>query len=228
IIEGPYLTNPPLKNLHSQYTFLHDAGSAQDQRKGFYAYLERFLGLELPTLSDNKGRETKLYLQPIFAALLIEQKGGWTDYIANIPYYGVSGMREKVASFLLDLDSFRNAKKLSELQSQRSELMARWSELVTELKVTAEGKYLSITGISKVPTSDFDSSLVSIGENVDGNLISINTLKQQLFDESEKLNRSRTNNFANEPEELVNEIRRVQNRIDELLLMQGMCGKQIK
>ncbi|MGT8845680.1 hypothetical protein [Vibrio cholerae] len=228
IIEGPYLTNPPLKNLHSQYTFLHDAGSAQDQRKGFYAYLERFLGLELPTLSDNKGRETKLYLQPIFAALLIEQKGGWTDYIANIPYYGVSGMREKVASFLLDLDSFRNAKKLSELQSQRSELMARWSELVTELKVTAEGKYLSITGISKVPTSDFDSSLVSIGENVDGNLISINTLKQQLFDESEKLNRSRTNNFANEPEELVKEIRRVQNRIDELLLMQGMCGKQIK
>ena len=228
VIEGPYLTNSDLKNLHSQYTFLHDAGSAQDERKGFYAYLERFLGLELPTLSDNKGRETKLYLQPVFAALLIEQKGGWTDYIANIPYYGVSGMREKVASFLLDLDSFRNAKKLSELQSKRSELMMLWSELVTELKVTAEGKYLSIAGVSKTPTSDFDSSLVLIGENVDGNFVTIDTLKQKLFDELDQLNRVRQENLDDEPEELVQEIEQVQNRIDELLLMQGMCGKQIK
>lgn len=119
VIEGAYLTDPSLTNLRSQYTFLHDAGSAQDEQRGFFAYLENFLGLKLPSLSDNKGKETKLYLQAVFSALLVEQKRGWTDYIANIPYYGVSSMREKVASFLLDLDIFRSTKKLNELQSQR-------------------------------------------------------------------------------------------------------------
>ncbi|KYN23607.1 hypothetical protein AUQ44_16660 [Vibrio cidicii] len=227
IIEGAYLSRPN-SNLHSVYTFLHDAGSAQDAQKGFFAYLEQFLGLELPKLSDNKGRETKLYLQSVFAALLIEQKRGWTDYIANIPYYGVSGMREKVASFLLDLDSFRNAKTLSEYQSARSVIMSKWAETTTELKGAVEAKQLSISGISKTPVSDFDRNLVVIGERNGVDIKPLETVRIELTDELIRISKQDKDRLKNEPVDIVKKIEQTQNKIDELLILQGMCGKRIK
>lgn len=228
VIEGAYLTDPSLTNLRSQYTFLHDGGSAQDEQRGFFAYLESFLGLKLPSLSDNKGKETKLYLQAVFSALLVEQKRGWTDYIANIPYYGVSSMREKVASFLLDLDVFRSTKKLNELQTLRSKLMAEWSELATEIKVTVEGKYLSISGLSKTPFIDFDPKLVSIGERKGTEIQPIKVIKEELRKTMQEAIQNEKSQLSDESPALVKNIELVQNRIDELLVMQSMCGSQIK
>lgn len=228
IIEGAYLTDPSLTDLRSQYTFLHDAGSAQDEQRGFFAYLENFLGLMLPSLSDSKGKETKLYLQAIFSALLVEQKRGWTDYIANIPYYGVSSMREKVASFLLDLDVFRSTKQLNELQSLRSKLMAEWSELATEIKITVEGKYLSISGLSKTPSIDFDPKLVSIGERKGTEIQPIKAIKEELRKTMLEVIQNEKSQLSDESPALVKNIELVQNRIDELLVMQSMCGSQIK
>ncbi|WP_085299971.1 ATP-binding protein [Cognaticolwellia mytili] len=228
IIEGAYLTDPSLTNLQSRYTFLHDAGSAQDEQRGFFAYLEKFLGLKLPSLSDNKGKETKLYLQAIFSALLVEQKRGWTDYIANIPYYGVSSMREKVASFLLDLDVFRNTKKLNELQSQRSKLTAEWSELITEIKLTVEGKYLSISGLSKAPSIDFDSKLVSISERKGIEIQPIKSIREELRKNMIEVIQNEKSQLSEEPLALIKNIELIQNRIDELLVMQSMCSSQIK
>ncbi|MGF1684970.1 hypothetical protein [Photobacterium minamisatsumaniensis] len=228
IIEGAYLTDPSLSNLRSQYTFLHDAGSAQDGQRGFFAYLEQFLGLELPSLSDNKGKETKLYLQSVFSALLVEQKRGWTDYIANIPYYGVSGMREKVASFLLDLDSFRNTKKLNELQSQRARVISEWSEFATEIKISVENRYLSVSGVSKTPSVDFDPKLVSIGERVGVEIKPFEQVKSDLRQEMLEVIQSEKLQLSDDSPDLVTKIETVQDRIDELLLMQSMCGSQIK
>jgi len=228
VIEGPYLSSSTPLNLNSKYTFVHDPGSAQDEGKGFYAYLEKFLGLRLPSLSDNQGRETKLYLQCVFAALLIEQKRGWTDYIANIPYYGVSGMREKVANFLLDLDSFRNAKKLNELQSQRNRVINEWSELATEAKLAVEGRLLSISGITKAPSIDFDPQLVVIKEISSGETKTLSELKAQLYEARISLIKAENAPLEGEEEELIIAIEKVQNRIDELLTFQGLCGRQIK
>ncbi|AVX02053.1 ATP-binding protein [Vibrio vulnificus] len=228
IIEGAYLTNESLSNFRSQYTFLHDAGSAQDEHRGFFAYLEKFLGFELPSLSDNKGKETKLYLQSVFSALLIEQKRGWTDYIANIPYYGVSGMREKVASFLLDLDSFRNTKKLNELQSQRARVLSEWSEAATEIKVSVENKDLSVSGVSKAPSVEFDPKLVTIGERVGLEVKPFEQVKAELNQEMYEVVKNEKAQLSDDSSDLVAKIESVQDRIDELLLMQGMCGSQIK
>ncbi|MDN3697035.1 hypothetical protein QWY97_06680 [Vibrio cortegadensis] len=228
IIEGAYLTDQSLSNLRSQYTFLHDGGSAQDAQRGFFAYLEQFLGLELPSLSDNKGKETKLYLQSVFSALLVEQKRGWTDYIANIPYYGVSGMREKVASFLLDLDSFRNTKKLNELQSQRARVMSEWSEFATEIKISVENKDLSVSGISKAPSVDFDPKLVVIGERVGAEVKPFDQVKADIRQEIYDVAQNEKSQLADDSPDLVAKIESVRDRIDELLLMQSMCGSQIK
>jgi hypothetical protein len=228
VIEGAYLTDNSITNVKSQYTFLHDAGSAQDEKRGFFAYLENFLGLKLPSLSDNKGKETKLYLQSVFSALLIEQKRGWTDYIANIPYYGVSSMREKVASFLLDLDIFRSAKSLNEFQLHRSKIMSDWSEVVTEIKIVVEGNYLSVSGISKIPSIDFDPKLVSISESKGNEIHSIEVIKAGLQKGMLEVIQSEKSELSNESPTLVKSIESVQNRIDELLTMQSMCSSQIK
>lgn len=228
IIEGAYLSETNYSNYHSTYTFIHDPGSAQDPRRGFFAYLESFFGLELPKLSDNKGKETRLYLQSVFAALLVEQKRGWTDYIANIPYYGVSGMREKVASFLLDLDSFRNAKTLSEYQSARASIMSTWSETVTELKGKLEAKQLTSTGISRSPITDFDRKLVIVGERTGVDIKPLEQIRVELAQELLRIHNDEKSKQKDEPEDIVTKIEATQDRIGELLVMQGMCGKQIK
>ncbi|EML0121223.1 hypothetical protein V9N51_001870 [Vibrio cholerae] len=228
IIEGAYLSSSSEENFGSSYTFVHDPGSAQDQKKGFYAYLEKFLGFNLPRLSDNQGRETKLYLQSVFSALLIEQKRGWTDYIANIPYYGVSGMREKVANFLLDLDSFRNAKKLNELQSERNKIINEWSELATEAKLVVEGKLFSISGITKTPSTDFDPKLIEIKQISSDATKTLSEVKSELFEASIAIMNAEKAPLNGQEENLILSIEQVQNRIDELLTFQAICGRQIK
>ncbi|HDZ3775013.1 TPA: hypothetical protein RSW76_003581, partial [Vibrio cholerae] len=192
------------------------------------AYLEKFLGLNLPRLSDNQGRETKLYLQSVFSALLIEQKRGWTDYIANIPYYGVSGMREKVANFLLDLDSFRNAKKLNELQSERNKIINEWSELATEAKLVVEGKLFSISGIAKTPSTDFDPKLIEIKQISSDATKTLSEVKSELFEASIVIMNAEKAPLNGQEENLILSIEQVQNRIDELLTFQAICGRQIK
>lgn len=228
VIEGAYLSGSSAANLKSRYTFVHDPGSAKDEVRGFFAYLEKFLDLKLPNLSDNQGRETKLYLQSVFSALLIEQKRGWTDYIANIPYYGVSGMREKVANFLLDLDSFRSAKQLNDLQTQRNQVVSEWSELATEIKLAVEGKLLSVSGITKSPSTDFAPQLVMINEISSGETRALSEVKAQLFGSLTDIAKAEKAPLINASEALVKDIEQTQNRIDELLTFQGMCGRQIK
>ncbi|EMA3775401.1 AAA family ATPase [Vibrio cholerae] len=106
IIHGDYLTQNESGSFNSSPVYLHDPNSATNEEFGFFATFEKFLGLELPNIADNKGYNRKLYLQYIFAALLIEQKRGWTNYIANTPYFGVSNVVQKTVSYLLNLDTF--------------------------------------------------------------------------------------------------------------------------
>lgn len=227
IIHGPYLSGQSTSSFKSQYTFVHDPGSAQFPEQGFFAFFQDYLGLVLPQLSDNKGRETKLYLQSVFSALIVEQKRGWTDYIANIPYFGISGMREKVSSFLLDLDVFRNAKRLNELQSHRSKIISNWSESVSELKLSLLNKQLSITGISKTPTINFDSKFVQVGERSGDEILGLTDVKERLNNELQIINKPIIPS-DDVSEELVKSIEKAQDRIDELLTLQQICGSQIK
>lgn len=228
IIEGPYLSKKDSQNSYkNHFTFVHDPGSAQDPERGFYAYLEHFMKLSLPEISDNKGKGAKLYLQSVFSALIIEQKRGWTDYIANIPYYGISGMREKVASFLLDLDTFRNNKRLSELLTSRDRLFAQWSSNITDMKLTTEYKGIAFSGIPKNPVNDFDSTLVNIGEWDKSEIKNIRKVKEELISQWNEINNKPVEDDSL-PNESTADILILQNNIDELLIALSMCSSQIK
>lgn len=183
--------------------------------------------LSLPEISDNKGKGAKLYLQSVFSALIIEQKRGWTDYIANIPYYGISGMREKVASFLLDLDTFRNNKRLSELLTSRDRLFAQWSSNITDMKLTTEYKGIAFSGIPKNPVNDFDSTLVNIGEWDKSEIKDIRKVKEELLSQWNEINKKPVEDDSL-PNESAADILILQNNIDELLIALSMCSSQIK
>lgn len=138
-------------------TYLHDSGGAQLD-EGFHRYLESFLQLNLPKVARTNGQETKLYLQMIFAALAVEQKRGWTDYIANIPFYGVRDAKTRVTEFLLGLGVFDVAAKRNRLNLESMQIDSDWRSKLSDLKAEAYRFGMTLEGISAGPNSEFDSS----------------------------------------------------------------------
>ena len=93
-----------------------EEGFAKKQ-EGFHHFFETFMGYQLPLVATTSGGMTKLYLQAVFAALAVEQKRGWTDYIANIPFYGIRDARTRVTEFLLGLSVFERQAKRAQLDA---------------------------------------------------------------------------------------------------------------
>lgn len=142
-------------------TFLHDAGSSLRQ-EGFYHFLEDFLDLKLPKVATTNGKEAKLYLQTIFAALAIEQKRGWTDYIANIPYYGIRDAKTYVAQFLLGLNTFEIEAKKNQLNNESSQINTDWKSTVREFERLAKASNITLENIPNNPPFEFDSENIKL------------------------------------------------------------------
>ncbi|WP_051910620.1 AAA family ATPase [Pectobacterium brasiliense] len=222
IIGGAYLSIPN-DNYSVEYTYLHDKGSAQNIKTGFFRYMEDFLGLELPLVPDNKGGESKLYLQTIFAALFVEQKRGWTDYIANIPYYAIRNVRKRVVEYLLNCETFSNEKAINIVQSEISKLHHEWSELKTEIRLVSERSSLVVSGIDdKVPV-DFNKDLASIKYSKDDSLVDINQKLIELNSQVEDLSKP----VKPITELLINSLETEQAELTRLLSVQDVLYRDI-
>lgn len=152
--------------------YLHDPGSAQKE-EGFFRFIERFMQLDLPRVATTSGGETKLYPQALFAALAVEQKRGWTDYIANIPFFGIREARSRVVEYLLGLDVFETSSRINQLNAESRHLDFAWQDLVAELKrYTAEAGVL-VENLPLKPTRNFDPSQVKLLRRLGESLLSI-------------------------------------------------------
>ena len=161
VIDGAYLSEPQ-KRYGTTPTFVHDKGSAQHNGAGFFSYLESFLGLNLPLVVNAKGKNVKLYLQTIFSALIVEQKRGWTEYIANTPYFAIRDVRTKIVEFLLNLDVFSNERARTNILSEISSIKAKWNEERYRLLLEADALSVNLLGVNKEAVDDFSSNLVKI------------------------------------------------------------------
>ncbi|MBJ9863565.1 AAA family ATPase [Citrobacter amalonaticus] len=222
VIDGAYLSQPSDK-YSTRYTYLHDKGSAQNKETGFFRYLEDFLGLELPLVPDNKGGESKLYLQTIFAALFIEQKRGWTDYIANIPYYAIRNVKKRVIEFLLDCDTFFNERAINTVQSEISKLHNEWSELKTEIRLVSERNSLVVDGIEERVSVDFNKDLVSIKYLRGDYLVDISAQLIELNSQVETVGKS----IKPTTELLINTLENEQSELTRLLSVQDVLYRDI-
>jgi len=135
-------------------TYLFDPGAAQ-AAEGFHRFLETVLGLQLPQVPATNGGSTKLYLQTIFAALAVEQKRGWTDYIANIPFFGIREPRTRVVEYLLGLNVFDAAEQRSGLDADSVAIGFEWDGVVKRVSSTAQTVGLSVKDIPSSVKAEF-------------------------------------------------------------------------
>lgn len=129
-------------------TFIHDPGSAQNS-SGYFHFIEKFLDFELPMVATTKGKDSKLYIQSIFAALVVEQKRGWTDYIANIPFLGIRDARRKVVELILGLDVFKLDAERAQLSEEQQYIEKLWESELSEIHRVSNNHDLSLSHFSQ-------------------------------------------------------------------------------
>lgn len=156
VFSGAHLTQGE-ELVDARPTYVHDGGGAK-RPEGFHRFLESFLGLNLPQVATTSGGEAKLYLQTVFAALAVEQKRGWTDYIANIPFYGIRDARTRVVEFLLGLGVFETNALRNRLNSESVEIDADWRKVYDELRREAAPLGAVVDGVSATPTALFEEA----------------------------------------------------------------------
>ncbi|MBP0637535.1 hypothetical protein [Cupriavidus sp. AcVe19-6a] len=161
VFEGTRLGNSRNAFGDGKPTYLHDAGGAK-REEGFHRFLAQFLGLELPLVPTTNGGEAPLYLQTIFAALAVEQKRGWTDYIANVPFYGIRDVRTRVVEFLLGLGVFETNAARNRLNIDSLEIDADWRRLASQLRSTLAPLGLELKALPGAPTAEFDESVFTL------------------------------------------------------------------
>ena len=122
---GAALSNKDL-TFRKESMYVHDAGGATNPYHGFHKWLEDFLGWELPLVSSAGDREVKLYSQLIFPAFLIEQKAGWSNYLATTPYFGVKESKKRAVEFLLQLDVSQNEKAKRQNEAKLEQYKREW------------------------------------------------------------------------------------------------------
>lgn len=164
-------------------TYVHDAGGAK-REEGFHFYLEKFLGLNLPEVGTTSGGIAKLYLQTIFSAHAIEQKRGWTDYLANIPFYGIRDPKVRVVEFLLGLEVFEINALKNKLMNNLGEVNQEWQIVNKRLIDKANEIGLKIEGLYRDPSLLFnpDELMIYAKENytIDEYIIKLKNEYEQL------------------------------------------------
>jgi hypothetical protein len=101
VFSGALITGG-VETLPSRPMYIHDKGGASDDIYGFHLFLTEFLRWNLPEVINTKGELAKLYLQQIAPAFIIEQKSGWSDFFATLPYFGMRNTESRVVEFLLE------------------------------------------------------------------------------------------------------------------------------
>jgi len=162
---GAVLSNKDSENsvFRKESMYVHDAGGATNPYYGFHIWLEDFLGWELPLVSSTGDREVKLYSQLIFPAFLIEQKAGWSNYLATTPYFGVKESKKRAIEFLLQLDVSQNEKAKRQNEAKLEQYKREWQAKYEEIERLIASDFISIIGVKRYPHTDFDpnnSSLV--------------------------------------------------------------------
>lgn len=215
VIEGNYLTGT-VENVSSQPTYLHDAGSAKNSEVGFFKVLEEFIGFDLPLIPSTSGDEVKLYIQTLFAGFFVEQKRGWTDYIANVPYFRIKDAKSRVVEFLLDLDVFENDRKLNTLNVQSIELNKNWDVIKAKVKLIEDNRNIFVEGIPVKPLIDFDVNLIAIKKIQGDKEISLHEYIGAIDQKLSQIKSKQENKYGNAPKELVQRMETVSGEVVRL------------
>ena len=190
VLDGTWLTDRP-HTSRIRPTYLHDAGGAQ-KAEGFHNLLEKFLGYELPSVPTTSGGSTKLYLQAIFAAIAVEQKRGWTDYIANIPFFGIRDARTRVVEFLLDLDVFSTNAERNRLNAESVVIATAWDSAFQALQSISQDNSFDVANVPSKVSALFLTSEIVVQKRDGDELFPLHAYIAKLKSEHERIEQRTT------------------------------------
>lgn len=212
VFNGALLTEPKQYDYTPMY--VHDKGAADsDNTFGFHSFLEKLIGWELPQVQYKDGRQRKLYLQNIFPSFVVEQKAGWTDFLATIPYYSLLDKETRAIEFLLDLDSWKIQQKKSRLKQDKNELIFDWKNKFNDLKLLSQQIACEIRGISNQPEIIESSNSVYLVYQTEERTYNLSEYINYLEEEYDKISDLEVPNIGEQAEE--SELRI--NRLNEQL-----------
>ena len=131
-------------------TYVHSAHSTTSS-KGFHAFLEKFIGFDLPNVPSNDGSEYKLYMQLLFSGMFIEQKRGWADLFSAMPVLGIKDAKKRVVEYILGLDTLSNERKRASLKTQEAEITHQWNLLISEISALCTHENCKVHNLSMKP-----------------------------------------------------------------------------
>lgn len=149
VIEGPHLTDEGDYSIKPMW--VHDSGGASNPEYGFHLFLQQFLGWKLPEVLTSRGDSSKLYIQQIAPSFILEQKSGWSHFLATIPYYNIKNAEARSIEFLLALDVSENEKLKHSLSIQKQLLVEKWHQMFDRAKYLTHKGGGAIQGISSNP-----------------------------------------------------------------------------
>ncbi|MFC5734656.1 hypothetical protein [Cytobacillus gottheilii] len=132
----------------SEDMYVHSQNSATSN-KGFFTFLEAFLGLDLPSVASTDDKERKLYLQLIFSSMLIEQKRGWSDLFSGMPHFGIREPKKRVIEYLLNMDTLKNEKIRHRLKIKESRIVEKWKQVFHETDKNIRNMGLMLKGVNE-------------------------------------------------------------------------------
>lgn len=188
IFKGGLLTNPN-DSYEFVDTWIHDKGGATNTERGFHYYLEQFLGWDVPDVVFAFNDIRKLYIQTIFPSFIIEQKSGWSEFLATIPYFGIKQAESRAVEFLLGLDIFDTKKNRQLIKEHKGELTQKWGILYNDLHYLSRRGGVEIMGIDKKPHEIEEVNSIYPFVYKDDRKISLSDFMSSLNIEFEEINK---------------------------------------
>lgn len=115
--------------------------------KGFHRLLSNFTDFpEIKVLSYDEDT-MRLYMEYVFSAIFIEQKRGWSDIMANMPFYRVRDPKRSTISEILGMDFIRNNLIRNKLNYEVTKLKASYEERLNTLRNYLNTRHFSLKNL---------------------------------------------------------------------------------
>lgn len=177
------IRNPRVK-CKDYYVLSNNAARSES---GFHNFLSKFLNLQLPIVYDSQDNKHLLYIQQILAALIIEQKGGWSDLLYRVPYFGVSGAKQRVIEYFLDIRNNKELHLKRQLEKEKQDICFEWKRTIESIQDRLKDKNSRILNNPVTPEVLTNEKIEAI--NITVNDLSINDYVQQLMINLSQLNK---------------------------------------
>ncbi len=226
VYSGALLTGEN-KLLPSRPMYIHDKGAASDDIYGFHVFLAEFLNWNLPEIVTTKGDISHLYLQQIASAFIVEQKTGWSDFLATLPYYAMRNTESRVVEFLLDMDVFENQKRKQQLSSYKQQITNKWNSLFFSFNKLAEKSGGVLRGLDQNPSilNSFSSIYIAIPK--EDNEVAINDYNEELKGELNILENIETSTVGTNINKNEEALKKLTDKLNQFSLNYEMLSPEL-